>query len=61
MGTENVRHMALRATSKAKKQSGVVSQNAFAGQAQRPTQKAVEEALGQSYALWKQIIVRSEE
>ncbi|HWJ48945.1 MAG TPA: DUF3788 domain-containing protein [Candidatus Udaeobacter sp.] len=48
--------MALRATSRAKKQSSVISQNAFAGQAQQPTQKAVEEALGQSYALWKKII-----
>ena len=56
MGAENVTHMALRATSKSKKQSGVISQNAFAGQAQQPTQKAVEEALGQSYALWKKII-----
>ncbi len=56
MGAENVTHMALRATSKSKKQSGVISQNAFAGQAQQPTQKAVEEALGQSYAHWKKII-----
>ena len=56
MGAENVTHMALRAASKPKKQSSVISQNAFAGQAQQPTQKAVEEALGQSYALWKKII-----
>ena len=56
MGAENVTHMALRAASRPKKQSSVISQNAFAGQAQQPTQKAVEEALGQSYALWKKII-----
>ena len=56
MGAENVTHIALRATSRAKKQSSVISQNAFAGQAQQPMQKAVEEALGQSYALWKKII-----
>ena len=49
--------MALKATFKAKKQRGPVSQNAFAGQADRPTQNAVEAALGQSYALWKQLIV----
>jgi len=56
MGAENVTHMALKATSKLKKQSTTASQNAFAGQAERPTQKAVEQALGQSYALWKKII-----
>jgi hypothetical protein len=48
--------MTLRATSKPKKQSTTVSQNAFAGQPSQPTQKAVEEALGLSYALWKKII-----
>ena len=40
-----------------KKQGSVLSQNAFSGQAERPSQKAVEAALGQSYALWKQLIV----
>jgi hypothetical protein len=48
--------MALKTMVKAKKQSGAVSQNAFAGQAERPTQKAVETALGQSHALWKQLV-----
>ena len=41
---------------KAKKQSSPVSQNAFAGQAERPTQKAVESALGESCALWKRLV-----
>jgi hypothetical protein len=36
--------MAVKTMVKAKKQSGAVSQNAFAGQAERPTQKAVESA-----------------
>jgi hypothetical protein len=48
--------MALKATARAKKQSGAVSQNAFAGKVERPTQKAVEIALGQSHALWKQLV-----
>jgi len=41
---------------KAKKQSGAISQNAFAGQAEQPTQKAVESALGNSWVLWKQLV-----
>jgi hypothetical protein len=41
---------------KAKKLSGVVSQNAFAGQTERPARKAVEAALGQRYALWEQLV-----
>jgi hypothetical protein len=49
--------MALKTATKQKKQSRVVSQNAFAGQAERPTQNAVEAVVGQSYALWKQLIV----
>lgn len=48
--------MAVKTMVKAKKQSSRVSQNAFAGQAERPTQKAVEAALGKSYALWRQLI-----
>jgi len=56
LGTEDTRGMALKTTVKAKKKSGPVSQNAFAGQAEPPTQKAVESALGQSYALWKQLV-----
>ena len=53
MGLEEARHMALKT---AKKKSGPVSQNAFAGQSDRPTQKAVESVLGQSCALWKQLV-----
>ena len=48
--------MAVKTLVKAKKQSGAVSQNAFAGQADRPTQKAVETALGNSCVLWKQLV-----
>jgi Protein of unknown function (DUF3788) len=48
--------MALKAAAKVKKQSSSVSQNAFAGQADRPTQKAVEIALGRSCVLWKQLV-----
>jgi hypothetical protein len=48
--------MAVKTMVKAKKQSGAVSQNAFAGKAERPTQKAVENALRQSHALWKQLV-----
>jgi len=42
--------------SKAKKQVGSAAPNAFAGQAECPTPKAVEAALGPSYPLWKQLI-----
>jgi hypothetical protein len=48
--------MAVKTMVKAKKQSGAVSQNAFAGQADQPTQKAVEPALGNSWVLWKQLV-----
>jgi hypothetical protein len=48
--------MAVKSKSKAKNQSGTVSTNAFAGQKKCPTQMAVESALGESYALWKQLI-----
>jgi hypothetical protein len=48
--------MAVKTMVKAKKQSVTVSQNAFAGRAERPTQKAVETTLGQSHALWKQLV-----
>ncbi|MBZ5683781.1 MAG: DUF3788 domain-containing protein [Acidobacteriia bacterium] len=48
--------MALKTAVKAKKQVGTVSQNAFAGQAEKPTQKAVETALGNSCVLWKQLV-----
>jgi hypothetical protein len=48
--------MAVKTRVKTKKQSATVSQNAFAGQAERPTQQAVEAAMGQSYALWKKLI-----
>lgn len=56
MGTENFRGMAVNTMVKAKKQSGAVSQNAFAGQAEHPTRKAVETALGNSCVLWNQLV-----
>jgi hypothetical protein len=56
LGTENVRCMAVKTMVKAKKQSGAISQNAFAGQAEQPTQKAVESALENSWVLWKQLV-----
>jgi hypothetical protein len=48
--------MALKTKTKSKKQSSAVSPNVFAGQLEQPTQEAVETALGQSYALWNQLI-----
>jgi uncharacterized protein DUF3788 len=48
--------MAVNTMVKAKKQSGTVSQNAFAGQAEQPTQNAVETALGNSCVLWNQLV-----
>ena len=48
--------MAMKVAVKAEKQSSLVSQNAFAGQAEQPRQKAVETALGHSCALWKQLV-----
>ena len=56
MGTENSRRMAVKTMVKAKKKGVAISQNAFAGQAEQPTQKAVENALGESHALWKQLV-----
>ena len=48
--------MALKATARAKKQSGAVSQNAFAGKGDRPTEKEVEAALEKSFVLWKRLV-----
>jgi len=48
--------MAVKSKTKAKKETGIGSPNAFAGQAECPTQKAVEAALAQSYSLWLQLI-----
>ena len=56
LGTENFRGMAVNTMVKAKKQSGAVSQNAFAGQAEQPTQKAVQTALGNSCVEWNQLV-----
>jgi Protein of unknown function (DUF3788) len=56
LGTENIRRMAVKTMVKAKNQSGAISQNAFAGQAEQPTQKAVESALGNSWVLWEQLV-----
>jgi uncharacterized protein DUF3788 len=50
--------MAVKTMVKAKKQSGAISQNAFAGQAEQPTQKAVESALGNSCVLWKHLVAQ---
>ena len=48
--------MALKTKIKPTTRSSAVSTNVFAGQLEQPTQKAVETALGQSYALWNQLI-----
>jgi Protein of unknown function (DUF3788) len=48
--------MALKTTAPPKKQTLAIAANVFAGQMEKPTQKAVEAALGASYALWKQLI-----
>lgn len=48
--------MAVKTKSKARKQAAPVSPNAFAGQTERPTQKALESALGPSHALWKELV-----
>ena len=56
MGTENFRRMAVKTMVKAKKQGGAVSQNAFVGQAERPTEKEIEAALEQSFALWRRLV-----
>ncbi|HKV77491.1 MAG TPA: DUF3788 domain-containing protein [Candidatus Sulfotelmatobacter sp.] len=57
MGTEKIGYVPVKTTVNAKKkQSSTVSQNAFAGKAERPTEKEVEVALEQSYSLWKQLV-----
>jgi hypothetical protein len=48
--------MALKNATKGAKQSGSDLPNAFAGQAERPSNKEVEAALGQSFPLWTQLI-----
>ena len=48
--------MALKATSKPKKQGSAVSPNVFAGQVERPNERALEKVLGQSYALWTRLV-----
>jgi hypothetical protein len=48
--------VALRTKAKVKKHGVGVSENVFAGQTARPTQKAVEASLGPSYAAWKQLV-----
>lgn len=57
MGSKDIGIMAVKSKSKAKKQAGTVSTNAFAGQVECPTTKTVESTLGQSYPLWKQLVV----
>jgi len=53
--------MALKTGKKRTKQSSPVSQNAFAGLAERPTQKAIEAALGPSCGLWTQLVAEMKE
>ena len=57
MGTEDLKTMALK-TAGVDKKSAPASTNAFAGQAHWPTEKAVQSALGPSYALWKQLVAK---
>lgn len=58
MGTSNVGSVASRTKAKMRKQGGAVSENAFDGQTERPTEKAVEASLGPSYAAWKQLVAQ---
>jgi len=48
--------MAVKSKSKTKKEAASLSLNAFAGQAECPTAKAVDAALGTSCVLWKQLV-----
>ena len=48
--------MAIKTKTKRSKPSAPASTNAFAGQTERPTEQALESALGASYALWKQLV-----
>ncbi len=48
--------MAVKTKVKETSQSSSASLNAFAGQTEPPTQKAVESALGKSYGLWQQLV-----
>lgn len=48
--------MAVKTKAKEQKQSAQASPNAFVGQTQPPADTAVESALGNSYALWKQLV-----
>ena len=56
MGAEDAGRMALKTKTKSKTQRAANSPNAFAGQLEQPTQKAVETALGRSYALWTELV-----
>ena len=56
MGSEDAGTMAVKTKSKTKKTSAGVPRNAFAGQADCPTQKAVEAVLGNSWSLWKELV-----
>jgi len=55
MGSEDIGTMATTSV-KTKKHSTAVPPNAFAGQTERPTEKAVETTLAQTYGIWKQLI-----
>ena len=56
MGREDIGTMALKSKTKAKKQSAAVSPNAFAGQTEPPTQKALQSTLGATHELWAQLV-----
>lgn len=45
-----------KSAAQVKKQTASAARNAFAGQKEPPTQRAVESALGPSYGLWKQLV-----
>jgi hypothetical protein len=48
--------MAVKTAHKSREKNAPLSQNAFAGRANPPTPKELESALGQSLALWKQLV-----
>jgi hypothetical protein len=56
MGTEEIRRMALKSATQSKKREVPAAQNAFVGQEQPPTSKAVASALGHSFVLWEQLV-----
>ncbi|HYM77420.1 MAG TPA: DUF3788 domain-containing protein [Candidatus Dormibacteraeota bacterium] len=53
--------MALRPAGKKEAKGGTASENAFAGQVDPPTEKALQSALRQSHSLWKQLVAKLKE